>query len=127
MAPYLDIDGEMQFDAAVSQTVAKIKCPDSKVAGQANVFVFPDISAGNIGYKIAARLGNFDAVGPILQGMNAPINDLSRGCTAEEVYSVSIVTAALSIPEDANADVDVEEIETIVRAVIAAMKAAGLI
>lgn len=96
MAPYLDIDGEMQFDAAVSQTVAKIKCPDSKVAGQANVFVFPDISAGNIGYKIAARLGNFEAVGPILQGMNAPINDLSRGCTSDEVYKMSIITAALS-------------------------------
>ena len=96
MAPYLDIDGELQFDAAVSQTVAKIKCPDSKVAGQANVFVFPDISAGNIGYKIAARLGNFEAVGPILQGMNAPINDLSRGCTSDEVYKMSIITAALS-------------------------------
>jgi phosphate acetyltransferase len=96
MAPYLDIDGELQFDAAVSQTVAKIKCPDSKVAGQANVFVFPDISAGNIGYKIAARLGNFEAIGPILQGMNAPINDLSRGCNSDEVYKMSIITAALS-------------------------------
>jgi phosphate acetyltransferase len=96
MAPYLDIDGELQFDAAVSQTVAKIKCPDSKVAGQANVFVFPDISAGNIGYKIAARLGHFEAIGPILQGMNAPINDLSRGCNADEVYKMAIITAALS-------------------------------
>jgi phosphate acetyltransferase len=96
LAPYLDIDGELQFDAAVSETVAKIKCPDSKVAGQANVFVFPDISSGNIGYKIAARLGHYEAIGPILQGMNAPINDLSRGCTADEVYKMAIITAALS-------------------------------
>jgi phosphate acetyltransferase len=96
LAPFLDIDGELQFDAAVSETVAKIKCPDSTVAGQANVFIFPDISSGNIGYKIAARLGNFEAIGPILQGMNAPINDLSRGCNADEVYKMAIITAALS-------------------------------
>ena len=96
LAPDLKIDGELQFDAAVSETVARIKCPDSKVAGQANVFVFPDISAGNIGYKIAARLGNFEAIGPILQGMNAPINDLSRGCNSDEVYKMAIITAALS-------------------------------
>lgn len=96
MAPYLDIDGELQFDAAISEDVAKIKCPDSKVAGKANVFIFPDISAGNIGYKIAARLGHFEAIGPILQGMNAPINDLSRGCNSEEVYKMAIITAALS-------------------------------
>ena len=95
-APDLDIDGELQFDAAVSEAVAKIKCPDSKVAGQANVFIFPDISAGNIGYKIAARMGHFEAIGPILQGMNAPINDLSRGCNSEEVYKMAIITAALS-------------------------------
>ncbi len=96
LAPSLKIDGELQFDAAVSSTVAKIKCPDSQVAGKANVFVFPDISSGNIGYKIAARLGNYEAIGPILQGMNAPINDLSRGCNAEEVYKMAIITAALS-------------------------------
>ena len=94
--PELAIDGELQFDAAVSPTVAKTKCPDSKVAGQANTFVFPDINAGNIGYKIAQRLGGFDAYGPILLGLNAPINDLSRGCDAEEVYSMAIITAALS-------------------------------
>ena len=95
-APDIDIDGELQFDAAVSPTVAKTKCPDSKVAGHANTFIFPDINAGNIGYKIAQRLGGFDAYGPILLGLNAPINDLSRGCNAEEVYSMAIITAALS-------------------------------
>ena len=94
--PELAIDGELQFDAAVSPTVAKTKCPDSKVAGQANTFVFPDINAGNIGYKIAQRLGGFDAYGPILLGLNAPINDLSRGCNADEVYFMAIITAALA-------------------------------
>lgn len=95
-APDLAIDGELQFDAAVSPAVARTKCPDSKVAGHANTFIFPDINAGNIGYKIAQRLGNFDAYGPILLGLNAPINDLSRGCNAMEVYSMAIITAALS-------------------------------
>ena len=95
-APELDIDGELQFDAAVSPVVAQTKCKDSKVAGQANVFIFPDINAGNIGYKIAQRLGGFDAYGPVLQGLNAPINDLSRGCNAEEVYTMAIITAALA-------------------------------
>ena len=94
-APDLAIDGEMQFDAAVSPTVGQLKFPGSPVAGQANTFVFPDINAGNIGYKIAQRLGGFAAYGPILQGLNAPINDLSRGCNAEEVYQMSIITAAL--------------------------------
>lgn len=94
--PELEIDGELQFDAAVSPTVAKTKCPNSKVAGCANTFVFPDINAGNIGYKIAQRLGGFDAYGPILLGLNAPINDLSRGCNAEEVYAMAIITAALA-------------------------------
>ncbi len=94
--PELKVEGELQFDAAVSPVVAKVKCPDSEVAGQANTFIFPDITSGNIGYKIAARLGGYEAIGPILQGLNAPINDLSRGCNAEEVYKMSIVTAALS-------------------------------
>lgn len=93
--PTLPIEGELQFDAAVSPRVARTKCPNSEVAGQANTFIFPDINAGNIGYKIAQRLGNFDAYGPILLGLNAPINDLSRGCNAEEVYSMAIITAAL--------------------------------
>ena len=96
MNPDLLIDGEIQFDASLSDEVASIKCPDSPVAGKANVFVFPDINAGNIGYKIAARLGGYEAVGPVLQGLNASINDLSRGCNAEEVYKMSIVTGALS-------------------------------
>ena len=89
-----DIDGEMQFDCAVSEEVAKLKAPESKVAGHANTFIFPNLSSGNIGYKIAARLGGYEAVGPILQGLNAPINDLSRGCTSDEIYKMAIVTAA---------------------------------
>ena len=95
-APDLAVDGELQFDAAVAPEVAKVKCSGSPVAGQANTFIFPDINAGNIGYKIAARLGDYEAIGPVLQGLNAPINDLSRGCNAEEVYKMALVTAALS-------------------------------
>lgn len=95
-APDLPIEGELQFDAAVSPRVARTKCPDSEVAGYANTFIFPDINAGNIGYKIAQRLGGFEAYGPILLGLNAPINDLSRGCNASEIYSMAIVTAALA-------------------------------
>ena len=94
--PDVPIDGEFQFDAAVSPVVARTKCPNSPVAGYANTFIFPDINAGNIGYKIAQRLGNFDAYGPILLGLNAQINDLSRGCNAHEVYSMAIITAALA-------------------------------
>ena len=94
--PELVIDGEFQFDAAVSAEVAKTKCPDSKVAGQANTFIFPLIEAGNIGYKIAQRLGGYEAYGPILQGLNAPINDLSRGCNADEVYKMAIITAGMA-------------------------------
>ena len=95
MAPDVAIDGEMQFDAAVSPVVGQLKFPGSAVAGYANTFIFPEIQSGNIGYKIAQRLGGFAAYGPILQGLNAPINDLSRGCDAEEVYQMSIITAAL--------------------------------
>ncbi len=96
LAPEFAIDGEMQFDAAVSPTVGQLKFPGSKVAGYANTFVFPLIEAGNIGYKIAQRLGGYDAYGPILQGLNAPINDLSRGCNAEEVYTMAIITAGMA-------------------------------
>ena len=95
MAPDLAIDGEMQFDAAVSPTVGQLKFPGSHVAGYANTFIFPCIEAGNIGYKIAQRLGGYEAYGPILQGLNAPINDLSRGCNAEEVYKMAIITAGM--------------------------------
>ena len=94
-APDLAVDGELQFDAAFSPVVAQTKAKGSPVAGQANTFIFPDINAGNIGYKIAQRLGGFEAFGPILQGLNAPINDLSRGCNAEEVYKMAIITAGL--------------------------------
>ena len=95
LAPDLAVDGELQFDAAFSPVVAKTKAKNSPVAGQANTFIFPDINAGNIGYKIAQRLGGFAAYGPILQGLNAPINDLYRGCDAEEVYQMAIITAGL--------------------------------
>jgi phosphate acetyltransferase len=94
--PELKVDGEMQFDAAVSPAVGQLKFPGSPVAGQANTFIFPEIQSGNIGYKIAQRLGGFAAYGPILQGLNAPINDLSRGCDADEVYKMALITAALA-------------------------------
>ena len=93
--PDVPVDGEFQFDAAVSPVVAKTKHIDGPVGGHANTFIFPDINAGNIGYKICQRMGSFDAYGPILQGLNAPINDLSRGCNAQEVYSMAIITAGL--------------------------------
>ena len=94
--PDVPIDGELQFDAAVSPRVARQKAPGSSVAGYANTFIFPDINAGNLGYKIAQRMGNFEAYGPILLGLNAQVNDLSRGCNALEVYSMAIITAALT-------------------------------
>ena len=96
LAPELAIDGEMQFDAAVSPVVGQLKFPGSPVAGYANTFIFPCIEAGNVGYKIAQRLGGYEAYGPILLGLNAPINDLSRGCNADEVYKMAIITAALA-------------------------------
>ena len=89
-------DGELQFDAAVSPVVAKTKHITGDVGGNANTFIFPNINAGNIGYKIAQRLGSFEAYGPILLGLNASINDLSRGCNADEVYKMAIITAALA-------------------------------
>ncbi|MEC9484666.1 MAG: phosphate acetyltransferase [Candidatus Izemoplasma sp.] len=91
------IDGEMQFDAAFVPRVGEKKYPDSSVAGQANTFVFPDLNSGNIGYKIAQRLGNFEAMGPILAGLNQPVNDLSRGCDAEDAYNTAIITAAQTL------------------------------
>ncbi|MCI1894116.1 MAG: phosphate acetyltransferase [Lactobacillus sp.] len=97
LAPDLALDGELQFDAAFVPTVAKLKAPDSKVAGYANVFIFPDLQSGNIGYKIAQRLGGFEAMGPILQGLNKPVSDLSRGANEEDVYKVAIITAAQNL------------------------------
>ncbi len=89
-----EVDGEMQVDCALSPRVARLKAPQSPIAGQVNALIFPNIDAGNIGYKLVAQLGEFEALGPILQGLNAPINDLSRGCNANEVYKMAIITAA---------------------------------
>lgn len=97
LAPELALDGELQFDAAIVPSVGTQKAKGSPVAGQANVFVFPDLQSGNIGYKIAQRLGGFEAIGPILQGLNKPISDLSRGCNEEDVYKLAIITAGQSL------------------------------
>ena len=91
------IDGEFQFAAAIVPSVAEKKAPGAKIQGDANVFVFPSLEAGNIGYKIAQRLGGYDEVGPVLQGLNSPVNDLSRGCSTEDVYNLSIITAAQAL------------------------------
>lgn len=91
--PDIILDGEFQFDAAVAPEVGKLKAPDSKVAGNANVFIFPNINAGNIGYKIAQRFGGYMALGPICQGFAKPINDLSRGCNSDDVKAVIAITA----------------------------------
>lgn len=94
--PDLIVDGELQFDAAYIESVGNKKAPGSSVAGKANVFIFPDLNAGNIGYKIAQRLGEAEAIGPIIQGLKHPFNDLSRGCSVEDVINVSCICAIMS-------------------------------
>lgn len=93
----ITVDGELQFDAAFLPTVAEKKAKGSAIAGHANVFIFPSLEAGNIGYKIAQRLGGYDAIGPILQGLNSPVNDLSRGCNSDDVYKLALITAKQAI------------------------------
>lgn len=95
MKPNTAIDGELQFDAAVSEDVSKAKFPESKLEGKANTFIFPDINASNIGLKIAQEWANFSVYGPIIIGLNAPVNDLSRGCSTDEIVKTAIITAAL--------------------------------
>ena len=90
--PKLDIDGEMQFDAAIIPSIAKTKAPGSNVAGKANTIIFPDLQSGNIGYKLVERLAKAEAYGPICQGMAKPVNDLSRGCKAEDIVGVVAIT-----------------------------------
>jgi phosphate acetyltransferase len=92
----LNIDGELQFDAAFLESVGNKKAPDSSVAGKANVYIFPDLDAGNIGYKIAQRIGNAEAIGPIIQGLRKPYNDLSRGCNVDDIINVACICAIIS-------------------------------
>ena len=92
-APELVLDGDLQLDAALEASVGKLKAPDSKVPGEANVLVFPDLAAGNIGYKLVQRFAKAEAYGPVLQGIAAPVNDLSRGCSADDIVGVVAITA----------------------------------
>lgn len=97
MAPHFSIDGELQADAALIEAVGLKKAPDSEVAGKANVLVFPSLEVGNIAYKLVQRLGNAEAVGPILQGMGAPVNDLSRGCSVSDIYNMVAIASNQAI------------------------------
>ena len=102
MAPWLDIDGELQADAAIVESIGQKKAPGSKIAGRANVLVFPTLETGNIAYKLVQRLANAEAVGPVLQGMAAPINDLSRGCSVSDIVSLIAITANQAAEKKAN-------------------------
>jgi len=93
LAPELNVDGELQADAALVEKVGKLKSPGSTVAGKANILIFPDLQAGNIGYKLVQRLAGAEAIGPICQGFQYPVNDLSRGCSVEDIVSVVAITA----------------------------------
>ncbi|MDR2113539.1 MAG: phosphotransacetylase [Candidatus Accumulibacter sp.] len=101
--PDLVIDGELQFDAACVPSVAARKTPDSPLSGNANVFIFPSLAAGNIGYKIAQRMGGYGAIGPMIQGLKHPMHDLSRGCSTEDMVEVSLVAMKMAPPGEAEA------------------------